>query len=471
MPHPIRFLFVLHDHQPVGNFDGVFEQAYQDSYRPFLDLFESYSDLKFALHTSGSLIEWLDAHHPEYLDRLAALVAAGRMEIIGGAFLRADFADDSVARPGRPNSQLPRISAKPLGRESPRRVDSGTRVGTKPGGRHFRGRREYTILDDSHFKSRGLDESQLFGYYLTEDDGRLLRVFPGSERLRYVIPFAAPHESIDYLRTIAERQPNAVAVFADDGEKFGSWPETKKPVYEEGWLRQFFDLLRANAEWIQLSTPSETIDTLPPLGKIYIPEGSYREMTEWVLPADQQTAYVQARSELQSQPQWPAVARFARGGFWRNFQVRYPESGEMYARMMMVSRQLDQFSKPAAQSQTPSPQPSPRGEGVGYASSNGHSSIDREQILRHARTELYRGQCNCPYWHGAFGGIYLPHLRNAIYQHLIAAENLLLEAAGRHEPWVEAESQDFNFDGRPDVKLANDRLSLLMSPQSQRPDL
>ncbi len=42
MPHPIRFLLVLHDHQPVGNFDGVFEQAYQDSYRPFLDLFESY---------------------------------------------------------------------------------------------------------------------------------------------------------------------------------------------------------------------------------------------------------------------------------------------------------------------------------------------------------------------------------------------------------------------------------------------
>ena len=86
MPHPIRFLFVLHDHQPIGNFDGVFEQAYQDSYRPFLDLFESYSDLKLALHTSGSLIEWLEAHHPEYLDRLAALVTAGRLEIIGGAF-------------------------------------------------------------------------------------------------------------------------------------------------------------------------------------------------------------------------------------------------------------------------------------------------------------------------------------------------------------------------------------------------
>ncbi len=73
MPHPIRLLFVLHNHQPIGNFDGVFEQAYQDSYRPFLELFESYPELKLALHTSGSLLEWLDAHHPEYVDRVAEL--------------------------------------------------------------------------------------------------------------------------------------------------------------------------------------------------------------------------------------------------------------------------------------------------------------------------------------------------------------------------------------------------------------
>ena len=65
-------MFVLHDHQPIGNFDNVFEQAYQDSYRPFLDVFERYPRLKMALHTSGPLMEWLDVHHPEYLERLRA---------------------------------------------------------------------------------------------------------------------------------------------------------------------------------------------------------------------------------------------------------------------------------------------------------------------------------------------------------------------------------------------------------------
>ena len=67
MIHPIRLCLVLHNHQPIGNFDGVFEQAYLDSYLPFLDVFESYSDLVLSLHTSGPLMEWLDERHPEYV--------------------------------------------------------------------------------------------------------------------------------------------------------------------------------------------------------------------------------------------------------------------------------------------------------------------------------------------------------------------------------------------------------------------
>ncbi len=83
---------------------------------------------------------------------------------------------------------------------------------------------DYTILDDSHFKNAGLDSDDLTGYFLTEDEGHLLRVFPGSERLRYLIPFSDVHEPIECLRAMAERHPGCVAVFADDGEKFGVWP-------------------------------------------------------------------------------------------------------------------------------------------------------------------------------------------------------------------------------------------------------
>src|SRR3990172_9117741 len=82
----VHLVLILHNHQPVGNFDGVFEQAYQDSYLPFLDVFEQHSEIPIGLHVSGCLMEWLDIHHSKYLARLRGLVANGRIEILGGAF-------------------------------------------------------------------------------------------------------------------------------------------------------------------------------------------------------------------------------------------------------------------------------------------------------------------------------------------------------------------------------------------------
>ncbi|OHB78991.1 MAG: alpha-amylase [Planctomycetes bacterium RBG_16_64_10] len=441
MAAKIRLALVLHDHQPVGNFDEVFEQAYQDSYRPLLDVLESYPSLPIALHTSGSLIEWLDARHPEYVDRLAELAARGRIEIVGGAFYEPIL---TMLSPRDRIGQIveytrwlkARLHADVHGMWVPERVweqsltsdlvDAGI---------------QYTLLDDFHFKSGGLTQEELYGYYVTEDDGKVLRVLPGSERLRYLIPFAAPQETIDYLGGIAQRHPGSVLVLADDGEKFGVWPDTKKHVFDDGWLRRFFDLLVDNQSWLQVTTPAEILANVPPLGKVYLPEGSYREMTEWALPASQLVQYEQVRHELAADPRWPRIAPLVRGGLWRNFKRKYPEADEMYTRMQMVSRRL----QAAAKAKLSGP------------------------LLDRARTELYRGQCNCSYWHGAFGGIYLPHLRHAVYHHLIAADNLLDEVAGRPVPdvgagWVEASSGDFNLDARPEVRLVSDQLMALIAP-------
>jgi len=436
MAKNIRFAIVLHNHQPVGNFEHVFEQAYQDSYLPFLDVFSRYEAIRISLHTSGPLMEWLDANHSEYLDRLAELVAQGRLEIIGGAFYEPILAMiPSRDRVGQIRSYTRwfenRLGATIRGLWVPERVweQAFTRDLVDAG-------IEYTVLDDFHFKNAGLTEGELYGGYLTEDEGRVLTVFPGSERLRYTIPFADPHETIQYLDRMAQDHPNAVAVFGDDGEKFGTWPETKKHVYTDRWLERFFDALLAHRDWIQLSTLAEAADNTPPLGKVYLPDSSYREMTEWALPVRQQEQYDQITHEMQHDPRWPILRQFVRGGYWRNFKAKYPESNEMYARMMSVSRRLSAAEE---------------------------SGVEGE-LIDQARTELYRAQCNCSYWHGAFGGIYLPHLRNAVYHHLIAADNLLDQATRPQGEWVEAKIDDFNFDARQEVQLANDKLLTLLAP-------
>ena len=152
-------------------------------------------------------------------------------------------------------------------------------------------------------------------------------------------------------------------------------------------------------------------------------------MTEWALPVARQEEWDTLSHDMQDEASWPALRSFVRGGFWRNFKVKYPETDEMYSRMMYVSRRLQSAL---------------------------HDGADAN-LLDAATRELYRGQCNCSYWHGAFGGVYLPHLRHAIFNHLIAAENLLDRACGKTESWVAAEAEDFNFDGRMEVRLASDR--------------
>ncbi len=432
----LRLCLVLHNHQPIGNFDSVFEMAFRDSYLPFLEVFESYADLRLSLHTSGSLMEWLDRRHPEYVDRLAVLVERGRIEIVGGAFyepiLTMLSSRDRVGQIVRYSQWLrDRLGAAIRGAWIPERVWEANLTGDLASAEI-----EYTVLDDFHFRNAGLVDGQLNGYFMTEDSGSLLKVFPGSERLRYLIPFGEPQQTIDLLRGIAERQPGSVVTFGDDGEKFGTWPETKAHVYEHGWLRRFFDALQANGDWLTTTTLAETVDHVLPAGRIYLPDASYREMTEWVLPVPRQIAYHEAVSQLQRDDRWESIKPFVRGGFWRNYKVKYDEANEMYARMMFVSALLRQAEQ----------------EGLD------------QPLNEQARQHLYRGQCNCAYWHGAFGGLYLPHLRNAVYRELIAAENLLDRGTGRAGAWVEGTADDYNFDARTEIRLAGDRLIAWVEP-------
>lgn len=434
----LRLIFALHNHQPVGNFDGVFESAYRESYEPFLGVMEEYPDIPFVLHTSGPLMEWLAARKPEYIGRLRAMVDAGRVEILGGGFFEPVMTmiprRDRVAQIRSYAEYLGELLGSPIrGMWVPERVWEASLVSDLA-----EAGVEYTVLDDFHFLNAGLAGSELFGYYLTEDDGRLLKVFPGSERLRYLVPFQEPHESYEFLRKLAAERPGATVVCADDGEKFGSWPETFDHVFTRGWLRRFCDMLRGNSSWIRPTTFAEAVDSTLPLGKIYLPNGSYREMTEWALPPERLVELKDAVSKADGHPAAERLRPLVlAGGFWRNFKTKYPESDEMYTRMLGISQRL--------------------------ASLESNENADPD-YLAVARDELHRGQCNCPYWHGSFGGLYLPHLRNAIYKHLIAAHNALDDAEGQEERRVSLDVGDFNLDARQEVRLENDQLIAFVRP-------
>jgi alpha-amylase len=434
----VRIILALHNHQPVGTFEAVFEDAYRKSYLPFLDLLERYRDIAFVVHTSGPLVEWLLDQHPDYLQRLKALVEIGRVEILGGAF----FEPILTMIPHRDRVGQIRAFSNSLEELFPTRI-RGMWLAERVWEQHLASALveagiEYTVLDDFHFQRALGSAEAVTGYYLTEDEARLLKVFPASEPLRYRIPFQEPHATYEFLKRVVARQPGATVVFADDGEKFGSWAKTFDHVYTQGWLKRFCDMLVANRDWIETSTFARAVDETLPAGKIYIPDGSYREMTEWALAPDVLRRFKNGVERCTALQEPGGFEPFLRaGGYWRNFKARYPETDEMYARMLGISRRLEE------------------------AAADPNADPD---YVEAARLELYRGQCNCPYWHGSKGGVYLPHLRNAAYRSLIAAENALDDALGRLGARVRIEVGDFNLDARKEVRLENDRLIALVRP-------
>ncbi len=387
----------------MGNLPEVFERSYQQAYLPFLEVLDGFPGMRVALHYSGVLLEWCREKHPEFLSRLRGLVERGRVEIMGGGFYEPIL---SIIPDADKIGQVTRFSAyleAHTGRR-PRGMWLAERIWEPHLARPIReAGMEYTVLDDYHFKLAGLPEEVLASYYLTEEQGHTLALFPISEKLRYLIPFAPPEETLEFLRGLATPGGDRVIVLADDGEKFGVWPGTHRLAYEEGWLERFFTLLGENAGWVKVRTFSEVLDELRPAGRVYIPNSSYREISEWS------------------------------GGFWRNYLVRYPESNNLHKKMLLVREKIE-----------------------------GLEGTAREEALDY----LWKGQCNCAYWHGVFGGLYLNYLRSALYENLIAAEVVAERAGGAATPpppgWATAEVIDFDRDGSPEVLASTDLFNLYL---------
>ncbi len=438
----VTLLLAFHNHQPDGNFDHVFATGYDDCYRPLLDAIAEFPRVRCALHHTGPLLEWLDAKRPEYLADLRRLVERGQVELLGGGFYEPMLAVLPDRDAAGQLALMQDFCAERLG-SRPRGMWLAERVWEPSlAERIAQAGLEYTLIDDTHFRNAGI-AGPLFGHYVTERAGTPLGIFPIEKEMRYAIPFKSVDDTMNALaelgRTAASIGASPVVTYGDDGEKFGMWPGTKEWVWEKGWLRSFFARLSEPDVGVETATFSETMDRFPPAGRVYLPTASYEEMGEWTLPADAQRAYHDGKARLAASN--PALAEtlrpFIRGGIWQSFMARYPEANFMHKKMVWVSRKVA-----AAEARAPSPE------------------------IAAARREVYRAQCNCSYWHGLFGGLYLNYLRHAVYSHLIGAELAADTALGQLSDAVRVDLADIDADLQNEVVLSNRRVWLAIKPDA-----
>lgn len=416
----LRFAFAIHLHQPVGNFGHVFEDHLTGVYRPLLDALHAHGTYPISLHLSGPLLDWLEDGAPEFLDDLGARAAHGQIEFLASGryepILAALPAEDRVEQVEWMRADLrSRFGGEANGLWLTERVWEPDLAADLA-----RAGIEYTLLDDRHFLTCGLEREELDGVFTTESGGGRLRLLPIDERLRYLIPFRPANEIADFfagLRHGGQRQ----VVLGDDGEKFGGWPDTRDWVYG-GWLDAFLEALNAGRERgeLELVTTREAASG-PSVGLVYPATGAYREMEEWTLPrpAAQRLARLVATTS-----DGGGVDPLIRGGHWKGFLRRYPESNRMHKMALRLSALCRDRGGPPE-----------------------------------ARRAIARAQCNDAYWHGVFGGVYLPHLRQAIWRELAAAEQRLREEEG-----IACEILDFDLDGHDEIWIHSARSSVVISP-------
>ena len=220
---------------------------------------------------------------------------------------------------------------------------------------------------------------------------------PSEKALRYTIPFQEPAETLRVLRG-GINQHDSLFTMGDDCEKFGVWPGTYDHVYKNGWLERFFKALEGSQDWLQTTTVADYLSSHPAVGRIYLPTASYAEMMEWSLPPAASVDFKACLEESEHIPNGKRYQRFLRGGLWRNFLAKYAESNRLQKQVLGVSHRLHKLSCTV------------------------ESGTEKAALLAEAHTHLLAAQCNDPYWHGVFGGLYAPHLRSALLRHLIQAE-------------------------------------------------
>jgi 4-alpha-glucanotransferase len=432
---PFHVVLIVHAHQPAGNFEHVFEECYQNSYNAFLSLVEKHPKIRLALHYSGALLLWIEKNHAEYFDRLRKLVKSGQVELIGGGFYEPILI--SIPRADR-HEQITRLAdyieqhfgKRPTGAWLAERVWEPQLPSTLA-----EANVGYTLVDDLAFLAAGFEPRELFGPYIAENCGKSIWLFPGLKELRYLIPFRKVEESIVYFKEAAKLHPGGIAAFGDDMEKFGVWPGTFEHCYTHGWLESFLEALEENAEWLKTVTPSECIASRVPLGRADLPAASYAEMMEWVLPTATRLRYYALHKEFSSRPD---MLHFLRGGVWRGFFRKYPESNLLHKKMLRVS---------ASVAAVP-----PR-----------RSSPEYTSQMQEARDHLLRGQGNDAYWHGVFGGLYAPHLRTELWRNLVRGETIVdqLMPGGSH-PRVEY--LDYDADGNSEFLFSASEYQALLKP-------
>ena len=380
------------------------EEVYEKSYKPFLRIVHA-SKLPVTMYFSGELLSWVIDKHDGMQMLINDIVKRRRIEFLGGGYYSPLFS--LIPRKDRV-SQIELMT-----------TDIRKRFGKRPRGMWITEKvwepsmpmtmnnagMEFSFLDEEFFEDAGLFNGELYRPCITEDQGKKVVLFPLSNRLISQFLISEPEDVIEQIIACGSEKEERYISFLIPGEELDFSDGAQKRI------TKFLDLIEKNSKHIDVVLPGKIVRELKGMNKVYFGCVSPGDIGRWSGPIFRDIAVQNGHDPNQDQG---LRKNFNNQSFFRHFLAKYPESNNLYSRMIDVHKLVSQM----------------RGD---------------KQRKKSAGYELFKSQKHSAFWHGGgYEGIYSLEERRRAYAALIEAEKFTREKTGFRSSLVR---DDFDMDG------------------------
>jgi len=268
----IYLILGSHAHIPSGATESEFEYVYENKMRPFVSNLYRYSKIQAVLHFSGVLLYWVERTHPELFMLIEEMVSRKQAEILSGGFYEPMFPliplQDRVGQIELLTTYLRKhFGKRPLGCRIPYMAWEQHLTATLSASDMH-----YTFLSDDQFIQAGMSGEELFSPCISEDQGKLVTVFPVSLKLEAEL--GKKSFSYVFVELMKKMKDNC---FSPDARIVSVFPEKAASSPDEApdmaWNR-FFEEIMLSEEIVETVLPSKIIKSYKTYKKASFPNST-----------------------------------------------------------------------------------------------------------------------------------------------------------------------------------------------------
>lgn len=421
----MQLVWVVHFHQPLGNFPETYCRFLERVCRPFLAALERHPRIRMGLHFSGGFFSYLEHEEPGLLEQIRRIVARSQVELLGGGFYEPILSmiprEDALAQLRKTVVWIQEhFGVTPRGAWLPESVWEPYFPALLAEGGY-----DYVLLEDNLLERAGIERAALCHPFLTSHLSSTISLLPISSRLSAEIPFRPLRDIHASLVQLWHRPEPQMLILAQRAEAYGFWPSTFHRFYEEAVLEEWLTYLESQSERLTMPLPAET--TVGRWPRVFLPSGARTDLEGYALPTTACRSYFAVREDLSHRFDADRFFRFLHGGAWQEFLEKYSEANWMHSKMLSLTRRL-------------------------HGIANADSLTCRDRLLA--------AQEHTPYWHALSGGLFANYLRDAVYRLLLQAE----EEIDRITPPPATEMTDLDGDREPEVVLRTQICRAIVDP-------